>query len=283
MNFLYPFIAILGESAAKTIDKLNFSKNHIPYRLLMLLTFIAMTASLLLFIILTRQSFPAISLVSFGLIALIALASFGGNLFDYLSLKANDLSLREPMVDFDPILAGLVGYVLIPSERKVAFLIAFIIGAVIVYWGTHQRRLRHFQKRGMFYCLLAALLYAFLPSIYQLTLVYISPSYIAFFRVAAILIFTIIFLPVKKITKSLSSSKLTYSFLAGLVYSIEAIASLYAIKTLGVVLTMILLMLGPALRYLASSFILKEKVRKQEVISSLLLAGVVLISIFIQW
>lgn len=278
MGFLFSLIAILGDSSGKTLDKLNFSKNRITFRQMMLVGFLGMGGSLLVFILLTKQPFPRLSLISLGLVILVALVSFGNNIFDTLSLKADDLSLREPMVDFEPILAGLVGYALFPAERKPLFLVAFVLGALIVYWGTHRRKLRRLQKKGMMYMLLAALLYAFLPSIYKITLAYLSPAYIAFFRIASILVLTNIFLPVKKVG-AISRSKWTYGLLAGLIYAIEAIASLYAIKSLGVVLTMVILMLGPALRYWSSYFILKEEVRMGEMVSSFMLTAVVLVAV----
>jgi drug/metabolite transporter (DMT)-like permease len=278
MGLLFSFIAILCESFGKTIDKINFRKNHITYRQMLLLAFFGMTVSTLGFILLTKQPFPHFTPITLGLVALIALFSFGGNVFDEISLKADDLSLREPMVDFEPILAGLVGYALFPGERKPMFLLAFLLGAMVVYWGTHRRKLRRIQKKGMTYLLIAAILYAFLPSIYQIALGYLSPAYITFFRVSSILVLLAIFLPVRKISK-LSAPKVRYSFAAAIFYSIEAIVSLYAIKTLGVVLTMVLFMLGPAIRYWASSYILKEKVRAGEMISSFLLTIIVFVGV----
>jgi len=225
-----------------------------------------------------RQPIPHLSVISLGLIALIILFSFGGNIYDEISLKSDDLSLREPMVDFEPILAGLVGFAIFPNERKPIFLLAFMVSAFIVYWGTHRRKLRHLQKKGMTYLLLAAALYAFLPSIYKAALSYFSPGYISFIRCAAIVVLLTIFLPVRKVTK-LSSRKVVYTSWAALFYGAEAIVGLYAIQRLGVVLTMLILMLGPCLRYLSSYFILKEKVRTGEVVSSALLAAVVFVSV----
>lgn len=279
MDFLYPLVAIVGESAAKTIDKANFRKNRINYQQLLLLTFITMTASLLAFVVLTKQHLPSFSLLAVGLMVLIALVSFGGNVFDDLSLKADDLSLREPLVDFEPVLAGLAGYLFFPTERKPIYLLAFLLGAVVVYWGSHRRKLRRVQSKGLLYLFLAGLFYALLPSIYKITLPHISPAYISLFRVASLLLLTTIFLPTGRKLKKLSSKKLGYSFASGVIYSVEAVANLYAIEKLGVVLTMVLLMLGPALRYLTSYFVLKENVRRGEVASSFMLSLIVLVSV----
>lgn len=278
MGFLYLFIAILGESGTTIIEKLNFRRNKITAQYLMFLLFLAMSVLLSLFVLITKQPFPHFTLVSLGLIGLIVAVSFSSNIFDVLSLKADDLSLREPLSDFAPIVAGLIGYALFPAERKPGYLLAFLLGGVIVYWGTHRRKLRKFQKKGLFYLLLAICLEALLVSIYKVSLDYLSPVYITLFRVVAILILSSVFFPVKNVRK-LTSKKLGYGLLAGLVCTIGAVASLYAIHALGVVLTMLLSMFGPFLRYSAGYFVLKENVRKGELLSSALLATVVLVPI----
>ncbi len=281
MGFFYLFTSILAESAGKTIDKLNFRRNRIGARQMMFLAFLTMSISIGLFLLLTNQSLPHISPKVGVLLLLVALFSFGGNVFDELSLKADDLSLREPLVDFEPILAGLIGYVIFPEERNVAFLVAFILGAFIVRWGIHRRKLRKSQKKGMFYLLVGVILYGILPSLYQETLHYISPSYLAFFRVTSILVLTTLFFPVKKM-RGFTPKRVGYGAAAGIMYAVGAIVSLYAIQVYGVVLTMLFLMLGPALRYLAGQFILREKVRRGEVLSSLMLTLVVAIAAFVK-
>jgi glucose uptake protein GlcU len=278
MGFIYLLISIFGESIGKTIDKLNFRRNRIGARQMMLLEFFAMAASLLVFMVIVKRPLPHFAFVSLGLVTLIAIVSFGSNVFDVLSLKADDLSLREPLLDFEPIVAGLIGYALFPAERKPGFLLAFLLGAIIVYYGTHRRKLRRLQKKGMSYLLLAICFEAMLPSIYKVTLVHLSPFYVALLRSASVLVLSSLFFAPRNVLK-ISSKKFSYSFLAGMVYAIGAVASLYAIRELGVVLTMLLTLLGPFLRYFSGYFILKENVRKGEMVSSFLLALVVLVPI----
>lgn len=277
MDFIYPLTRIVAECVGKTIDKFNFRRNHIAARHLIILVFAAMSLTLLIYILLTGKPFPHFTLFAFGLVAAIGLVSFAANVFDFVSLKLNDISLREPMLGFEPILAGLVGYILFPAEREIKYLVAFGLGSIAVYLGTHRRKLRVRQKKGMFYLLLGVLFYAFLPSLYNRTLDYISPEYITFFRATSVLILTLVFLPPKKITKP--RGKVIYGLSSGVVYSLGTVTGLYAIQKLGVVLTMILLLLEPALKYLISWFILKEKVRKGEVASSVALAVIVLFAV----
>lgn len=277
MDYIYPLTRIVAECVGKTIDKFNYRKNHIAAKHLIVLIFAAMSFSLGAYILLTGKPFPHFTLFSFELVIAIGLVSFMANVFDFVSLKLNDISLREPMLGFEPILAGVVGYILFPAERETKYLIAFGLGAVAVYLGTHRRKLRVRQKKGMFYLLLGVLFYAFLPSLYKHALAYISPEYITFFRAISVLTLTLIFLPPKKITKS--KSKVIYGLSSGVVYSLGTVAGLYAIQKLGVVLTMVILLLEPGLKYFISWFILKEKVRKGEIASSTVLATIVLLAL----
>ena len=213
--------------------------------------------------------------------ALIIMFSFGANIFDSLSLKVDDLSLREPLINFSPILAGLVGYVFFSDERKPIILLAFIVGTFIIHWGMHQIKLGRVQKKGIGYLILAISLYAVLPSLYYEVMDYFSPVYLTFFRAMGVLLLITLFLPVKKM-RGFTPKRVWYGVLSAFICSIGAIAGLYAIQSYGVVLTMLFMMLGPALRYLAGYFILNEKVRRSEIVSSLMLTVVVAITAFAQ-
>lgn len=281
MDFSYLFTSIVAESTGKTLDKLNFRKNKIHPRQSLLLAFLVMSLSVAGYIVLRHQSLPQLSLPAIFLLIGIALFSFGGNVFDEISLQKDDLSLREPLVDFEPIATGLLAYLLFPEERKPAILVAFILGALIVRWGVHRRKLRAYQKKGMTYLWIAVALYAIVPILYKQALDYLSPEYIALFRIISIFVLLLLFFRPKR-NKKLTPSMVKYGVPAGVMYAVGAVVSLYAIQSYGLVLTMLFLMLGPALRYLAGQFILHEKVRKGEVLSSLMLAIVVAIAAFVK-
>lgn len=281
MGFIYLFTSILAESTGKTIDKLNFRRNKINPRQSLLIVFMVMSLSVLAYVLLTHQPFPNLNL-TIGLLMLgIAVFSFGGNVFDEMSLQMDDLSLREPLVDFEPIATGLIAYAVFPDERKPAFLIAFILGAFIVRWGIHRRKLRSRQTKGMLYLWVAVVLYAIVPVFYKEVLLYLSPSYVALFRLSGILVLLTLFFRPKRKSK-LSAKMISYSAVAGVAYATGAVVSLYAIRTFGLVQTMLFHMLGPAMRYLAGQFILGEKVRRGEVLSSLMLTLVVALAAFVK-
>jgi drug/metabolite transporter (DMT)-like permease len=277
MGLLYVLLSIFAEGAGKTIDKLNFRRNRVAAQQLVFIIFIVMSLSLTAFVLLTHQAFPHFSLATLGLVALIAVVSFGSNVFEFLSLKADDLSLREPLCDFQPLAAGLIGYMLFPAERKPGFLLAFVLGGIIVYYGTHRRKLRRLQKKGMTYLLIGISLEAFLPSLYMVTLNHLAPAYVSLFRVVSVLALTSLFFPPKSRAK-LTSKRSSYAVASGFIYAGGALASMYAIKELGVVLSMLLMLLGPALHYFSGYFILKENVRRGELASSLLLAVLITVT-----
>lgn len=282
MGFFYLFTSILGESVGKTFDKLNFKRTRIGVRLSLLLTFFIMSLTVGGYVALFGQPLPQLSMAVLTLLSLIGVFSFGGNVFDILSVKADDISLREPLVDFEPIMAGLIGYLLFPAERKLSFLLAFLAGTLVVHWGIHRRKLRNYQRKGMRYLWIAVVLYAVLPSLFQEALKYVTPEYIALFRLVSVTILTALFFRPKKILRSLTGKRIMYGTLAGIAYGIGAVVSIYAIQVYGVVITMLFLMLGPAMRYLSSYFILHEKVRRGEVISSLMLTLIVALAAFTQ-
>lgn len=279
MNFIFPLIHIVGETTAKTVDKLNFRRNKIAPQQLMLLVFIGMSASLFIYILLARLPLPAFTSTTIILLASIGLISFAGNIFDFLSLKHNDLSLREPMLGFEPIIAGLFGYLVFPDQREIKLLIAFILGAVVVHYGTHRRTLKRSERKGMAFLLLAVIFCAPLPSIYNLTLAYVSPEYMSFFRVTTILVLSLLFFRNSRQRKSFTKGGTIYGLTSGFIYSIGTVASLYAIQSFGVVIATLLGLLGPTLTYLVSYFVLQEKVRRGEVISSLALALIVVVAL----
>jgi drug/metabolite transporter (DMT)-like permease len=273
MDFIYPLIAVIGESSAQTANRYNFNKHIISASYLMWLDFVGMFGALLLYILLSGKNIPHLTITLAGLLILIALVSFTANIFDYLSLKADDISLRQPMLSFEPILAGFFGYIFFPSERRPAFLLALIVSLFIVHYGIHRRRLGRVQSRGIGYLFLGILLYALLPSIYKITLPHLDPEFIAIFRVWAILLLTTIFMPIKISFKP--KNKVYIGLVAGVFNAVASVAGLFAIEKLGVVQTSLILILAPVLIYLAGFFILKEKVRTGEVISSICLVIII--------
>jgi glucose uptake protein GlcU len=199
--------------------------------------------------------------------------------FDFRSLKVNDLSSREPVRDLGPIVAGFFGYMIFPSEREAGFLIILILSAAIVYWGSYTKHRRKNRRRGMIAMLLAVVLYAMLPSLYKLSFEFFSPEYILLFRVLGVLALSLIFISLMKKSR-LPKNSITLGVSSGIMFTIAGITTLYSIAVFGLIVTMFFLLLGPALRYAIGYFVLKETAHKREMFASFLLALLVSYTLF---
>jgi drug/metabolite transporter (DMT)-like permease len=119
--------------------------------------------------------------------------------------------------------------------------------------------------------LAAVLLGSILINIYAIALRDTGPEIIALVRTASIALLLYIFLKPKKRVRKNRKQAISFSAFGGLSYGVGAIVGLYALRDLGIVTTMLLMLFGPALRYLSAYFILKDKPTRKEVISSGLL------------
>lgn len=274
--FLYPIIAVISETVGYLIDKLAYKQTHISANYIMRLIFLTMCMSLLVYITVAEVPPPEISLIALLLLLTIAVISFFGNFLDYLSLRTNNLALRQPILGMEPILASFFGQIFFVDERKTSFLIAIILSCVVMYIGYHKIHVTPRQRKGLRYLVIAIMIYAIGPSMYKITLPYVSPEYITFFRVTFILLLALVFLPVKARETRHAEKKVLLGIGSGVLYAIGAVAGLYAIDTIGVTQTMLLLALAPAIVYLSARFIFREDVLRREVIVSVCMIGIIL-------
>ena len=279
MTFIYPLLSAVAESIGKTTDKLNYQKNKIlPDRLLFLL-FVTMVIGLLIFSVFVRQPMPTITLATAGLIAFMIIVSFGQNFFDYVGLRTKNLSLREPISNFQPILAGFLAYALFPSERNTKYIIAIIAGTAILYASNSNRKLKLAFDKGTAYLFVAVVLSAVLTSVYKVSLEHVSPFYLLLFRSAGVLLLVGVFL--KPRLKGIKNDQLVLGVGAGVMYIVGNLLQLYSIKHLGLNFTIMVLALGPAMIYTGSSLVLKEKVLPKQIIASAALLAIIIWAIYL--
>ncbi len=279
MDFIYPLLSVVGESVAKTIDKLNYQKNKIMPNQLMFLFLGTMAAGLLISTIFIHQPIPKVSLAVAGLVLLMIVLSFGQNFFDYVGLQTKNLSLREPINNFEPILASFLAYTLFPSEQNIKYVVAILIGSAILYLSNSNKRFRLEFDRGTVYLFLGVVCSAILASVYKLGLESISPFYLLLFRVSGVLLLVQFFL--KPQLRNIRKNQAALGIVSGLIYLIGNLTRLYSIKLLGLNFTIMILMLGPVMIYIGSWFVLKEKVLPKQIVASAALLAVVIWAIYL--
>jgi drug/metabolite transporter (DMT)-like permease len=279
MDFIYPFLSVAAESIGKTIDKLNYNKNKIKPRELLFLLFAAMTVSLLVFAFLAHKPLPVISLELGVLIASMIVISFGQNFFDYVGLSTKNLSLREPINNFEPILASALAYALFPSERNIKYMIAIFVGVIILYLGSADRKLKLTLDKGIIYLFLGVVCSAVLASVYKLGLETVSPTYLLLFRTSGVLLLTQLFF--KPSLKSLKNNQIILGVGSGLIYIVANLSKLYSIQYLGLNFTIMVLLLGPGIVYTCSSLVLKEGVQLKQILTSAALLMIIIWAIYL--
>lgn len=279
MDFISPILSIAGATVGKTIDKFNYKNNKIAPNQLLFLLFATMVAGLLISLLFIRQPLPAVTLATFTLMMLMVIVSYGQNFFDYVGLHTKNLSLREPIQNFKPILASFLAYALFPSERNIKYIVAIMIGVAVLYATNSNRSLKLKFDMGTVYLFLGVVCSAVLTCIYKVGLESISPFYLLLIRAAGVLLLVQIFF--RPHLRSLRKNQLIFGVGSGFFYVIGNLAQLYSIKYLGLTLTIMILLFSPALVYISSAIILKEKVLPKQIIASATLLAVVIWAIYL--
>lgn len=279
MDFIYPLFAVVGEALATTIDKLNYNKNKISPNQLLFLLFSAMVAGLVISLPFTHRTFPSLTLATCGLVAFMIIVSFGQNFFDYVGLHTKNLSLREPINNFGPLLASFFAYVLFPSERNIKYIVAIVIGTAILYAGNANRKLKLEFDSGTVYLFVGVVCSAALVCIYKVGLETINPFYLLLFRSAGVLILLRLFF--KPRLRSLRKNQITLGLSSGLIYILGNLSQLYSIEHLGLNFTIMILLLGPAVIYLGSWLILKEEILFKQIAASAALLAVIVWAVYL--
>ncbi len=279
MNFLYPLLSIIGEATAKTIDKFNLKIHKINYKQLIFLVFSIRGLEILLFIVLLQIRFPKLNFLLTLLILIMILVSFLQNIFEFKGLSFKDLSYRQPISDFQPLLASFMAFLIFPSEREIKYLIAICLGSIVLYWVNLQKnKLRKIDK-GTWYILGGVFFQALLSNLYKLGLNSISPEYILLFRTLGVLLLLLIFTKVN--FKYITLKQGSFGIISGILYLVGSLAVLYSIKVFGLQFSILIIMLNSILMYWLSFLFLKEKIEFKKVISSfVLICLVVAIIIF---
>jgi drug/metabolite transporter (DMT)-like permease len=274
MHFLFPLLSVLSESIAKAIDKVNYNKNNIKPRELLFILFSTMAVGTGVSLLFIDQEFPVFSLGLAFLLALVIIISFAQNFFDYVGLSTKNLSLREPISNLQPILAGFLAYLIFPSERNTKYIAAIVLGVIITYLGSSRRKGKFSVDSGVAYLFLGTVCSAILVNIYKLGLETIPALYLFLFRATGVVVLVLLFF--KPNFKSIKKNHIKLGVSSGLIYILGNIGQLYSIQYLGLNLTILLLLLGPGAVYLASSLVLKEKVQYRQIVTSAALLTVII-------
>lgn len=269
MSLIYPAVSILGELCGKLFDKISFKYNAAQPQQQFLLVFLVMAAGASAHVLYSGTPLPPIAsslaLVVLGMIVL----SFLQNYCEFRGLAAKDLSYREPFVGLQPVLASFLAFFLFPEERELKYIAGILAGAAILYIGNSEKGKRFRVDSGTAYILLAVLFDAMVVNSYKLGLAGMPPEWLFLFRTSGVLLLA--FASGRATLGKMEKKAAATGLAAGAFYLVGSLAYLYSIYYFGLILNIMLLMLQPALIYLASAVLLKEEIPARRIITSFVL------------
>jgi len=225
----------------------------------------------------------ALSFFPLLVLGLMIIGSTLSNVLIYTGLRNKDLSHLEPIRNSQSIISILLAFLIFPEERNIfVLLIGLITTLALIFANLHRHENKKISitfDKFMWYVLLSMIISSFINISYKYLLNYYSS--ISLYGIRAIGIFVLMFLLYRPSVKNISSKQWSLFFLSALFYTLSAILKFTSIKDLGVSITVLIFNLSPAIIYLFSKFLLKEKISKKKVLASTIIIGCILFLTFV--
>ena len=204
----------------------------------------------------------ALSFFPLLVLGLMIIGSTLSNVLIYTGLRNKDLSHLEPIRNSQSIISILLAFLIFPEERNIfVLLIGLITTLALIFANLHRhenKKISIIFDKFMWYVLLSMIISSFIIGIFVLMFLLYRPS-----------------------VKNISSKQWSLFFLSALFYTLSAILKFTSIKDLGVSITVLIFNLSPAIIYLFSKFLLKEKISKKKVLASTIIIGCILFLTFV--
>lgn len=274
MNFLLPFFSSGVHEVGVVLDKLCLRRNSIGFKTLLLIEFSGMFVIAGAYVVLAHVPLPTFTLEAAGVVLAILLLSFAQNIFELKGIQAMRMNMREPISNLQPILTGVLAYLIFPSEGDVRYVFAIIAGVLIVMWSSGSSfSWRHIFTAGSGYVFGDISLSAVLDNLTKFGLLFVSPAYLTLFRTGGVLFLCSLFLRPSR--KDASPRGLMLGSGAGILYGIAALTRVFSVQELGLNFTLLVMMLGPGLLYLLSYAVLRERFTWRPILGSLAIAVII--------
>lgn len=263
---LEAIIAGIGYAGGVVCDKIVLSKNKVPVMRFIPLLFIWLCIITAIFLPFYGQV-DWLKLYSFKYIFLflaMILVAIIWNIYYYRGLEKEDLLEFEIIMLLSPLITIILAEIFLPSERSWTTFIAGILASAALI-ATRFRH--HHLKIGKtaWLTIMAMVLMSFESILIKNLLVAISPVALYAIRTFILaLVFLILYRP-----KLLSMSKTSFGLIiiSAIFGVVQMVLKFYGFENLGVVETTMILILGPFLVYIFSSFYFKEKLYKRDILA----------------
>jgi len=268
-----------------TIEKIILKKKYLNYKNYTVFGFLAIVIAMLPLIFFFWKISPeAYLLKNLFVFFLIIFFSILANLFTFVALKRENLTILEPIRLMQPLFTILLAFIMsfffqiYYLERNYSILILGIVASTTLV-------LSHVQKHHLIFdkyitsALLGSLFFAIELVLSKFILQYYNSFTFYFLRCLIIFFITwMIFRPKFKADKKTS----LFILLTGIIWVIYRIILYYGYEVYGIVFTTILFILTPVFIYIFAKIFLKEKIALRNIISSIIIVACVVLAILLE-
>jgi len=261
---IIPLIASIAGAANQVYSKISLSKDKIDYKVFTVLSFLIIFCILLI----ASPFFFEMPMFTLEIVPyFIALIVVGGtwNLLSFYGMSHDKLSEYEPLISTAPLFSVILAVLVYSEERNLKLIVFSIIAGLALIWNHVEKKHLVFNKYSLA-ILASSLLIAIENIILKKLLTVFDPINLYFYRVTVILI--ILFIIFRPNPKQLAHKKLNHTIVANMLITIQAIFIFWSFAAYGIIKTVLILNLIPVVVYIASVFILKEKMSKKNIITA---------------
>ncbi len=260
-------IASFGFAGAVLVDKYILSKRKIPQSVYIPTLF--MMLCLLTGIIMTISGIPIFSSLNLSPIYLVAFIGMitlavAWNIYYYQAIAKETVQEFDLIMALKPLFTVLLAWIFFQTERSVVVFGLSLLATIAVAY-AHFRHNRFYFDTYVQHLILAVILMALEALIIRVLLEAFTPFGIYFLR--TIFIFATMHFIYKPNYNKLSKIDYNYIFMAAVFGIMLMVASYYGYQSQGVVVTTLVMLLGPLMVELYSVIVLKEKTNLKKVIS----------------
>lgn len=282
--YYLPFVGAIANSGGVIWQRIVLVKKKVDIKAFQVAAFLAVTLLFLPFVYFFFKISPeAFTTTNILLFLLVILFSVVANLALFYSIKGERVSSLEPAFALEPlftiILAVVASFFFAGLfDRNINIIIpAFIAGIALVFSHVKKHHLR-FDKYFTA-AIFASFFFASEMIVSKFILDYYTPLTFYFLRcIGVFLISLVIFRPkLSGINNKIKLEILGIAFL----WIVFRVIVYYGYLNLGVVFTTLIVMLAPIFTYFLAWWILKEKIRWQDVVTALVIIACVVYAVLI--
>lgn len=267
MDFLLPLWAALLQAGSFTLDKFILSVRRVSAPTYVGISFPFGFLVLLAIFLIFHPPLPASHFS--GNLLLLLLASIGmligSNIIFYRALKSDllgeiqiiDLSRNIPIIIFSSIIFA--------DERNFGVLIPALIASLVIMWSHWEKHHFIIARKTVPFLIWSLAAEPIRAVVSKMLLVHWNPISLELVRAAGM---TLVFAPFFLThIRRISTKNMLFMFLTAILTSVAWVLFYFSFQRSGIVYTILLFSLQPLLTYLASLFLLKERVQWKKAVA----------------